>query len=299
MLTSAHRPPVRHPALAAGAPRSADTHLLDKLRALLRYEWPAAAVIVLVVAVAALQAYSRTPLYRATSRLLIELEGEWSMPMEGVGGASKTSEYAYDPEPNFQTQYRILTGRELAARVLHTLDLRTLPDLNGSEPPRRGVARVVAVVPSTASAWLRQLTGGPAQVPSAPPSGEGLIGQFSSRVSVEPVRASRPVDVSFVSSDPQTAAKAINALAEEYVAQNLDVRQQDMSKSLTWLSEELERQQHTVERSERAMAEYRAGHNAGSLRDRENIVIARLNQVNESATRARTARAQKESLYKQ
>ena len=299
MLTSAHRPPVRHPALAAGAQRSADTHLLDKLRALLRYKWPAAAAFVLVVAAAALQAYSRTPLYRASARLLIELEDERSLAMEGVGGASKTSEYTYDPEPYFQTQYRILTGRELAERVLRTLDLRTLPDLNGSEPPRRGIARVVAGVRGTASAWLRQLTGGPAQVRSAPPSREGLIGQFSSRVSVEPVRASRLVDVSFVSSDPQTAAKAINALADEYVAQNLDVRQQDMSKSLTWLSEELERQQHTVERSERAMAEYRVGHNAGSLRDRENIVIARLNQVNESATRARTARAQKESLYKQ
>ena len=66
-----------------------------------------------------------------------------------------------------------------------------------------------------------------------------------------------------------------------------------------WLSEELERQEHRVEESEQAMAEYRAGHNAGSLGDRENIVTARLNQLNESATRARTARAQKESLYKQ
>jgi capsular exopolysaccharide synthesis family protein len=72
-----------------------------------------------------------------------------------------------------------------------------------------------------------------------------------------------------------------------------------MSKSLMWLSEELQRQESRVEDSERAMAEYRAGHNAGSLRDRENIVTSRLNQLNESATRARTARAQKESLYKQ
>jgi len=298
MLTSAHRPPVRHPALAAAATRSADAHLLDKLRALLRFKWPAAGVFVLVVAAAALQAYSRTPLYRATARLLIELEDERSLAMEGVGSAPKASEYTYDPEPYFQTQYRILTGRELAERALQALDLRTLPDLNGSEPPRRGVARVVATVRSTASAWLGPLTG-PAPVRSAPPSRESLIAQFSSRVSVEPVRASRLVDVSFVAADPETAAKAINALADEYVAQNLDVRQQDMSKSLTWLTEELERQERTLEQSERAMAEYRAGNNAGSLRDHENIVIARLNQLNESATRARTARGQKESLYKQ
>src|SRR4030095_2328586 len=38
--------------------------------------------------------------------------------------------------------------------------------------------------------------------------------------------------------------------------------------------------------------------NALSLEDRQNIVIARLNQLNDAATRARTNRAQKESLYR-
>jgi uncharacterized protein involved in exopolysaccharide biosynthesis len=109
---------------------------------------------------------------------------------------------------------------------------------------------------------------------------------------VEPVRASRLVDVTFVSSDPDTAARAINALVDEYVKQNLAVRQQDMSKSLMWLSEELQRQESRVEDSERAMAEYRAGHNAGSLRDHENIVTSRLNQLNESATRPAPPRAE-------
>ncbi len=118
--------------------------------------------------------------------------------MEGVGSAPKTTEYTYDPEPYFQTQYRILTGRELAERVLQTLDLRTLPDLNGSEPPRRGVAELMA-----ACGHGRRL--GCADSPAArPPAAvgaavaRGRIAQFSSRVSVEPVRASRLVDVSFV-----------------------------------------------------------------------------------------------------
>ena len=291
MRTSAHRPSSKHPALNLTGARAAETHLLDKMRALLRYKWPAAATLVVVIALASLRAYSQTPLYRATARLLIELEDERSLAMEGVGTAPKTTEYTYDPEPYFQTQYRILTGRELAERVVKRLDLRSMPDLNGSAPPRRGVAKVIDAV--------RGLTGRTEPADATPPSPEATVATFSSRISVDPVRASRLVDVSFVSSDPNTAARAINALVDEYVAQNLAVRQQDMSKSLMWLSEELERQERRVEASERAMAEYRAGHNAGSLRDRENIVTARLNQLNESATRARTARAQKESLYKQ
>jgi capsular exopolysaccharide synthesis family protein len=290
MRTRAHRRSSKHPALDLSSGRSAETHLLDKTRALLRYKWQAAAALVIVMVLAALQAYSQTPLYRATARLLIELEDERSLAMEGVGTAPKTTEYTYDPEPYFQTQYRILTGRELAERVVTTLDLRSMPDLNGSAPPRRGVAKVMDAV--------RGLTGR-AEPGGRPPSREAAVAIFSSRISVDPVRASRLVDVSFVSSDASTAARAINALVDEYVAQNLAVRQQDMSKSLMWLSEELERQEHRVEESEQAMAEYRAGHNAGSLGDRENVVTARLSQLNESATRARTTRAQKESLYKQ
>jgi uncharacterized protein involved in exopolysaccharide biosynthesis len=74
-------------------------------------------------------------------------------------------------------------------------------------------------------------------------------------------------------------------LAEEYVQQNLELRKQNMERSLEWLGQELARQKTIVEASERAMAQYREDQNALSLEDRQNIVIARLNQLNDAATR--------------
>ena len=47
------------------------------------------------------------------------------------------------------------------------------------------------------------------------------------------------------------------------------------------------------------MANYQEGQNAMSLDDRQNIVIARLNSLNEAVTKAKTARLQKESLHRQ
>ncbi len=47
------------------------------------------------------------------------------------------------------------------------------------------------------------------------------------------------------------------------------------------------------------LAEYRENQNALSLEDRQNIIVSRLNQVNDAASRARMARIQKESLYNQ
>ena len=236
-------------------PRPAEIHLRDRISVFYRYRYVALLAFVVVLSVAALRAYSQTPLYRSSVRLLIDLEDERSLAMEGVSTTTNNSNYMQDPEPYFQTQYRILTGRDLARRVLTKIN-------------------------------------GPNAVT------DGQVGDFAGHVSVEPVRASRLVDVVFVSADPALAANSANILAEEYVQQNLDLRRQNMERSLEWLSQELARQKTIVEASERAMAQYREEQNALSLEDRQNIVISRLNQLNEAATRARTNRAQKESLYR-
>ncbi len=47
------------------------------------------------------------------------------------------------------------------------------------------------------------------------------------------------------------------------------------------------------------MASYREQQNAGSLEDRQNIVVSRLNQLNDAVTKAKTTLVQKESLYNQ
>ncbi len=78
------------------------------------------AALIVVLAGSTLYAYSQTPLYRTSVRLLIELEDERSLAVEGVG-PTRAVDYYQDPEPYFQTQYRILTGRELAERVASRL----------------------------------------------------------------------------------------------------------------------------------------------------------------------------------
>src|SRR6185369_7560421 len=99
-------------------PRPAEIHLRDRISVFYRYRYVALLAFVVVLSVAALRAYSQTPLYRSSVRLLIDLEDERSLAMEGVSTTTNNSNYMQDPEPYFQTQYRILTGRDLARRVL-------------------------------------------------------------------------------------------------------------------------------------------------------------------------------------
>ena len=91
----------------------------------------------------------------------------------------------------------------------------------------------------------------------------------------------------------------MNTLVDEYGQQNLDQRLQNTDKTLGWLEEELQRQQRKVVEGERSLADYRETQDALSLDDRQNIVVARLNQLNDAVTRAETARVQKQALYAQ
>jgi len=247
--------------------RPTEVHVLDRLQSLYRYRWISATVLVVVVVGALLYARTQTPMYRATARLLIELEDERSLAMEGVGLTTSSWDYYQDPEPYYQTQYRILSGRDLATRVVGALGTDRLQVL--------------------------------ANRPQEPVEAGELAAVVLGHVSVTPIKASNLVDVSFVDRSPELAAEVVNTLAVQYVEQNFDLRQQNMARSLEWLGDELVRQKRLVETSERAMAEYREREDALSLEDRQNIVIDRLNRLNEAATDARAGRAQKESLYRQ
>ena len=273
-----------------------DVHLLDRLAILYRYRRVSAAVFVLTTLVLMIQGYSNVIRYEAQARLLIEEERTTAVP----GITSAIDAYWEDPVPYYNTQYRILRGRELARRVVRKLQLQDVPEFNGKEPQA-----------STPRAWLhtarqRLVVLARQASPSleAPKADEtraeaALIGALLARVRVVPVPDSKLVDVFFQGQNAGFTATAANTLVDEYVAQNLEVKQQSTQNMLEWLEREVASQQAKVEQSERELAAYRDRENAMSLDDKNNIVLSRLNALNDAVLRARTVRIEKESIYKQ
>jgi capsular exopolysaccharide synthesis family protein len=257
-------------------------------------------VVLLVVLGTMLRTFTTTPLYRAQARLMIELEDDQSAALAGALSGPNTY-YWQDPQVYYETQYRILTGRELAMRVVRRLDLGRVPEFSALEPAPR-VNLILSMLPDKLIAPFVQLDGSepsrsPGEATSVPES--QLIGLFLARVTVEPVPNSRLVDVAFVSADPAFAVRAVDTLAREYVQQNLELRRQTTVTSLEWLSQELVKQQRKVEDSQRALGLYREAQNALSLGERQNIVVARLTQLNDAVTKAKLNLAQKAALNQQ
>ena len=155
------------------------------------------------------------------------------------------------------------------------------------------------------SGAVRRVIAGSPAVPVERSAGDetalesALIGQFLSGLQIVPEKATRLVDIVYTSPGAEFAALAANTIAEEYAQQNLDLRLDAINKNLTWLGEEVRRQEAKVTAAEAAMTQYRESQNALSLEDRQNIVVSRLNSLNETVTKARTVRLQKEALYTQ
>jgi len=273
-----------------------DVHLLDRLAVLYRYRRLCVTVFVLVTAAMIIQGYSTVQIYIAQARILIEDERSTAIP--GLQNDSNT--YYEDPEPYYQTQYKILKGRDLTRRVVRRLRLETVPEFNGTKPPPPTPVSMLRDLKSKLMAYVRTPEA-PVEAPKVDETADesALVAGFIGRVGVDPVRGSHLVDVTFTAEEPKFAAEAVNTLVDEYVSENLEIKLRSTQGMLDWLDKELANQQKRVEDSERSLAEYREKENALSLDDKQNIVLSRLNQLNDAQTRARTARVQKESLYNQ
>jgi capsular exopolysaccharide synthesis family protein len=274
-----------------------ELHLLDRFAILYRYRAIASSVFILTILAVMIQGSSAVPVYSAHARILIEDERSTA-----VMGLSSETQYYEDPEPYYNTQYKILQGRDLARRVVTKLQLHTVPEFNGTAPSAR---TWMTIVRGFAGRAKRLVVGAPsapageAPAPSETTDESALIDSFIGRLGVVPTRGTRLVDVSFRSGDPEFAALAANTLAQEYVSQNLELKQKATDNMLEWLGQELANQQKKVQEAEAALADYRDRQNAMSLDDKQNIVLARLNKLNDDVVGAKTRKAQREVLYNQ
>jgi polysaccharide biosynthesis transport protein len=266
-----------------------EVHLLDRLATVFRHLRLITGVFAVVLAIAMLESYSATPMYRTQARIVIQDERSTAVSSLNASEAS----YWQDPEPYYNTQYRILQSRGLARRVV-----RKLPPAPAPAPST--LSRALSLPRQMINRW-RTRAAVNVESPAADETAAELaaIAAFLGGVEIAPVKGTRLVEIVYSSPDPQYATLAANTLAREYVQQNLDLKLSNTTNTITWLTEELNKQREKVEGAERAMAEYREGQNAMSLDDGQNIVVARLNSLNDAVTKAKTSRLQKEAAYRQ
>jgi succinoglycan biosynthesis transport protein ExoP len=193
-----------------------------------------------------------------------------------------------------ETQNRILKSENLARRVITQLGLEKLPEFTR----RSGSWQIAREKPAPEP--VRAEFGISSAADKTVP--EEVLKNFEERLTVEPVKRSRLIEVTFESNDPNTAAQVVNTLTSAYIDANLEARWQAAQKASDWLSQQLLGMKAKLEKSEDELQKYGRGNGLLFLETEkgtsENIVVQRLRELQQELTKAQADRYAKESLYR-
>jgi len=212
-------------------------------------------------------------IYRAGGSILIEPEAPrvFGEKTEAVAFDKRNT----DPTTNseyIETQYRVITSRDVLNRVVRKLSLDRDLDFLGEKAAATG--------------------------PLAEKKNKRLaLRMLQSRVKVAPVRDSQLTEVLVDDTDPDRAAEIANEVVNSYLQSNLDRRLQSTKSARTWLAEQMGDLKDKLESSELALYTFRKDNDilATSVEDRMNLITQRLTSLSESLTRATARRVELEA----
>ena len=217
------------------------------LNVLLRVKWRLFGTALAVTVIVALVVFSMTPIYRATTTVLIESEDAKVVSIEEVYGIdSKAKEY-------FLTQFEIIKSRPIAERVVAEAGLGSYAEYAPESADGFGL---LALLPE----WLV----GTQEVTKPDPL-TAQVRVYREKLRVRPVTATQLVNIGFESADPELAARLANAHAEAYIESTLEAKLAITQSAAEWMSSRLERLKSNLVDSEQRLQ---------AFREREQIVDA-------------------------
>ncbi len=111
------------------------------------------------------------------------------------------------------------------------------------------------------------------------------------------MRDSRMIEVTFESTDPQLAARAANALVNNYTEYNFHQKYDATRQASGFMEQQLDELKAKVEKSQQAMVDYERENAIVDIGDKQNVVEQRLAALSQDLTTAQSDRMQKQSLY--
>src|SRR5215467_2930287 len=250
-----------------------ESALREYFRVLIKRKWIVIACIGGIFAAVAIASLRQTPIYEASSRIAVNKADPNLITFKD---AMPVVDY-YDPA-DLDTEVRILSSDLLALQVVRQLNLDKRAEYGGKSTPE----------PNLVDDSL--------QIDSARTT--ALLGSFKGnlRVALEP--NTRIIDIHYRSADPQLAASAVNTLVATYTEQNFKTKFESTMQASDWLSKQLVDLQMKVESSQEKLVRYQKEHEILGIDEKQNIITAKLDELNKELTSAESERMDKEAFYR-
>jgi capsular exopolysaccharide synthesis family protein len=210
-----------------------------------RHKWGIIGFSIVVAMLTTLVVFSMKPVYRAQATLLIESKNANVVSIEEVYGLDAgNSEY-------YLTQFEILKSRQLAERVIEKLNLMDNPEFN-QEPGfiSTTIASAKGLLPLGVEEELTEEEQARIRL-------QEVTNQFIVNLTIEPIRKTQLVSISYDSYDKLLSAQIANAIGEAYIENNLEARLQLTYKASEWLMERLSGLRDKLKAAEQNLQDYR------------------------------------------
>jgi succinoglycan biosynthesis transport protein ExoP len=255
---------------------SEDSPLLHYLRVLKKRRWTVLATTAIVLSLAVIATLKTIPLYQASSKVAIFPETPNVLGFKNFD--ENSTDYQYDVA--LETQAAILRSDALAMQVIQVMRLDENPKFTSSPRHRTG---------DLAEDGSPQLD----SENSTP-----LLGRFHGGLGIQLIPNSRLVQISYTDPDPRLATEIVNTLVRTFTEQNFKTRYEAATQTSDWLNTEIDDLRLKVQTSEEKLVRYQKDHSILGVDEKQNIVTAKLDELNRELAAAEMDRIQKEATYK-
>lgn len=256
-------------------------------RSISKHKWSALGLAAAISLLTTLIVFVIQPTYRATATLMLESNKSKVVGIEEVYSSMSSSREYY------QTQAEILKTEELARRIVAKMKLVDNPALDPRQQQDSGLS-LKKLLPAS---WLGE---NDADKFSPEKLQAVVIDRFRNGLTIELVRNSQLIKISYDSHDKEFAASAANWVADGFIEADMDARLAMTQKAGAWLTERLTGLRKKLEESERTLQQFR---------ERERIIDAKgvaqsgaskqLEQLAGGLVAARQKKAEAEAAYLQ
>jgi len=288
-----------------GASQEDALPILEYLQLLWFRRWIIIALTILSGILGWLWVNQQTPLYMASSTMLI------GGPITGVT-TPEMMMLAYFNQSRVVDELEVLKSRSLARAVVDKYELLTYPEFN----PSLQVAKEPGVLSNLnpgkwiPEKWKDSINSALNRKHSEMPSETSIEEDKTERQKVTAINIllggltvtnddySNVIAVSYSSTDPEIAAMIANELPEAYIVSTLQAKYDSTEKATKWLSEQLNELRQEVEDAERAVEMYRAEYGLTDVGG-TGLVTEQLSVLNSQLIIARAERAEAETRLRQ
>jgi len=264
--------------------------LLAYWQILIKRRWLVLGILASILALTLLVTLLTPPVFRATATLQIDREAMQIVQVEGMNteGAANSGDF-------YQTQYELLQSRALAERVVDTLNLAGAAALDSLARHSWFDRLKQTLRPQTrAEAQAAQ------QDEKSPEAREALrkaVAVVQSGLNIEPVRNSRLVKLHFDSGNPMFSARVANALAEGFIAQQLERRFDASSYAKEYLEDRLRQLKVKLAESEKQLVQFAQKENIVNTGEGQSLASQNLTELNAQLASAQADRIRAQARW--